>query len=58
MNKPRFECDFCGADHETLTCTYCVAKMCLSCLRHHEPDCCQRHDGVKRSDGKGFLVLG
>ena len=39
----RFKCDMCGADQETLTCTYCVAKMCQGCLRHHEPDCQQRH---------------
>ena len=57
MTKPRFECEECGVDQETFTCTYCVMKFCQSCLGKHEPDCAQRMDGVKRSDGKGFLVL-
>ena len=58
MSKPRFECDFCGANRETFTCMYCIAKICMHCLSKHEPDCAQRNDGVKRSEGKGFLVLG
>jgi len=55
--KPRFECESCGVDQETIICGYCVMKCCLSCIGKHEPDCKERHDGVKRKPGVGFVVL-
>jgi len=44
MSKPRFECDICGADRETVTCNGegCNAKVCLDCLDRHETECIER----------------
>jgi len=43
-DKPRFECDVCGADREILTCNGkgCGLRACMDCLVRHESDCVER----------------
>ena len=45
MAKPRFECDVCGADRETVRCSGegCSLLACLDCLKQHESQCIERN---------------
>lgn len=54
MNKPRFECESCGADQETFTCNGrgCGMRICLSCIKRHEPDCIERCGDRTKSQPK------
>ena len=49
--KPRFECDVCGANRETVTCNGdgCCLKVCLDCLKSHEKQCIARLGDMLRS---------
>src|ERR1035437_7300743 len=42
--KPRFECDVCGANHETVQCNGkgCNMHVCSDCLKKHETYCVER----------------
>lgn len=62
MAKPRFECDVCGADRETVTCNGegCGLQVCLDCLSQHESRCIARlGDRTQRAvpDGYTYTVL-
>lgn len=45
MSKPRFECDTCGADQETVRYNGegCGAMLCQDCLKRHESQCVERN---------------
>ena len=58
MAKPRFECDVCGADRETVTCNGegCGAQICQDCIKGHERNCIERNgierNGIERNGDK------
>lgn len=44
-SKPRFECDVCDVDRETVRCNGegCEVQVCLDCLGRHEGECIERN---------------
>ena len=43
MSKPRFICDRCGRDEETVMCKYCTMRLCHThCLTKHELNECDK----------------
>ena len=53
--KPRFECDVCGANRETVQCNGegCAQLICLDCLRPHESTCVERNGDRTSCDAQG-----
>lgn len=48
MSDPRFVCDRCGRNEETVMCKYCTMMLCHThCLTKHELNECDKRAAVQ-----------